>query len=113
MEVTIIPDGEGRFIVSCPEQMEWQARMDLVGMVKESVGDKTMRGIVVDLHKTNYINSAGLGAIFGLYKYVSKSGGKIVVARPGPRIARLLHTVNLPALMPVTNDLAEARKLVS
>jgi anti-anti-sigma factor len=109
MEVTITADGDSRYIITCPQHMEWNARIDLVEALKAATKDQPPRTVIVDLADVNYINSAGLGAIFALRKFVEQAGGAIAVARPNVTIARLLRTVNLAALMPVTDSLEQAR----
>lgn len=67
-------------------------------------------GIILDLDGVDYLNSAGIGSIFALRKYARANGAELVIARPRATVRRLLETVNLPALIPVTGDLDEARK---
>ena len=109
MDVTIKTDGESRYIIACPRHMEWNARVDLVEALQAATKDQPARGVIVDLAEVSYINSAGLGAIFALRKFVEQCGGAIVVARPNVTIARLLRTVNLAALVPVTDSIEQAR----
>ena len=110
MEVTITPDGNDCYVISCPTQMEWQARIDLVELLKQAAGDKPYRGVILDLDHVTYINSAGLGAIFALRKFARQAGADVVVARPNVTITRLLNTVNMSALVPVATSLDEARQ---
>ncbi|MFW6155667.1 MAG: STAS domain-containing protein [Planctomycetota bacterium] len=111
MDVTASSDGRGRYIVSCPEKMEWDARVDLVKAVDDAVDDAGAT-IILDLANVTYANSAGLGAIFALRKHLVSSGGTLVLARPTPPIRRLLETTNVPALIPVSRSLDEARAVV-
>jgi anti-anti-sigma factor len=69
--------------------------------------------VVLDLDGVTYINSAGLGAIFVLRKFAMEAGAKLVLARPTAAIRRLLDTANIPTLIPVTDDLDEARRVLA
>jgi anti-anti-sigma factor len=109
MDVSIKHEGDSLYIITCPSRMEWNARTDLVESLKTAAGGQPPRGVIVDLVDVSYINSAGLGAIFALRKYVEQAGGATAVARPNVTIARLLRTVNLAALMPVADSLEQAR----
>lgn len=111
MDLSITPDGEGRYVISCPEEMEWDARLDIVTALEGVAGRTAPVAVILDLDNVTYINSAGLGAIFSLRKHVQSSDGKLVLARPSPTIRRLLETVNVQALVPIADDLDEARKL--
>jgi anti-anti-sigma factor len=111
MEVNVkeAPDTDGVFIITCGQWLEWDARSDFVALIDEAANDETqMRGVVLDLGGVDFINSAGIGAIFALRKHLKQHGGSIVVARPKPVIRRLLDTINLPALIPVAPDMDEA-----
>ena len=109
MKISVEAEGEGRYRITCPEQMEWNARVDLVTALKEVPADRQVRGVIVDLQNVTYINSAGLGAIFSLRKYLQGIGAAMAVSRPSVIISRLLKTVNLAALVPVTDTLEQAR----
>ncbi len=110
MTVTVTHEGDGRYLIACPAQMEWRARIDLVGAVETAVARHVpLRGIILDLQQVTFINSPGLGAIFLLHRHARDSGAGMVIARPGVSITRLLTTVNVPALMPVTATLDDAR----
>ena len=110
MDVLVKTDGELRYILSCPDQMEWNARVDLVEALKAATSGQIFHSVIVDLDKVSFINSAGLGAIFALRKYAKELGANVAVARPGPAISRLLQAVNLPALLPVAMTLEAARQ---
>lgn len=112
MDVNIQHDDQGRYIIQCPAEMEWTARVDLVSILTEQVGEDQIRGIILDLGSVTYINSAGLGALFALRKYGMESGAAVVIARPRPTIERMLKTVNLPELIPVVATLNEARERI-
>ncbi len=113
MEATVTNDGDGRFILSCPSEMEWNARSDLVKVVQQAVGAERLRGVIVDLAGVTFISSAGLGGLFTLRQHVEQAGAALVLCRPTPTIARLLRTVNLPDLLPVAATMADARQLIS
>ena len=113
MDVQIRPDGKERFIVSCPNQMEWRARVDLVKALKDVTLGVPFKGLIVDLDGVTYINSAGLGAIFALRKFARDSGAEVVVSRPSVSVTRLLETINLQKLMPITATIDEARTKLS
>ncbi len=112
MDVSVTPDGVGRYLVSCPEAMEWDARVDVVTAIKDVVGDEPLRAVIVDLDRVAYISSAGLGAVFSLRKYAKDADAKVVIARANATIRRLLDTVNIASLIPVAETLDEARAIL-
>lgn len=112
MDVSVERDGEGRFIIRCPREMRWDTRADLVDDLQAAAGDRPVRSVILDLDDVDYLNSAALGAVFTLRKRLHDNGGRLIVCRPNPTIARLLRTVNMPALIPVVETLDEARSLL-
>jgi len=110
MNVTVTHEGDGRYVIACPTEMEWRARINLVEVLGTAVAaHQPLRGVILDLERVTFINSAGLGAIFMLRSHARDAGAGLVVARPGVSITRLLETVNLMALIPVTATLDQAR----
>jgi anti-anti-sigma factor len=109
IQILVELDGEGVYVLRCGGNTEWRNPVDLVAAFDPVGGGKPLRGLILDLQGIQYINSAGLGAIFALRKYAAQAGGTLVVARPSATVLRLLNTINLPTLIPVTASLDEAR----
>ena len=59
--------------------------------------------------RISLIPRTGLGSIFTLRRFARAIGARLVVTRPSANITRLLDTVNMQALIPVTASLEEAR----
>lgn len=127
-QVKVTAGENGHFIVNWPNMPPARppripvGSIDLVGPLKFAVQDLAdpsadapgdgINGVILDLGGVEYMNSAGIGAIFALRKYAESRGAAMVVARPATTISRLLDTVNLPALIPVAEDLDAARQLL-
>jgi anti-anti-sigma factor len=109
MSIQVTFDGEGCYIVSVLQGQRWPAHADLAGSVRQAAAGRALRGLIVDLSGVDALDSAGLGAIFSLRRFAGEVGAQVVVTRPTLMISRLLNTVNLPALIPVTASLEEAR----
>ena len=109
VQIQINLDAEATYILSCAGSTEWRNPVDLVAAFDPVGGGKPLRGLILDLQGIQYINSAGLGAIFALRKYAAQAGGGLVITRPSASIMRLLNTINLPTLIPVTETIDQAR----
>lgn len=107
--MTIQEEAPGRFVIACTDQLGWQARVDLVEELQKAADGKSLSAIILDLDKVEFVNSAGLGAIFTLRKYAQQAGAQLIIARAPATILRLFRTVNLPALVPLANSLEDAR----
>ena len=112
IQILVSLDTEGVYLMRCGGNTEWRNPVDLVAAFDPVAGGKSLRGAILDLHGIQYINSAGLGQMFALRKYIAQAGGTLVVARPSASIIRLLNTINLPTLIPVTETLELARAAV-
>ena len=112
IQILVSLDTEGVYLMRCGGNTEWRNPVDLVAAFDPVAGGRPLRGLILDLHGIQYINSAGLGAIFALRKYLAQGGGALVIARPSASIIRLLNTINLPTLIPVTESLEQARAAI-
>ena len=65
-------------------------------------------GLVVDLRRVAFMDSAGLGALVDGFKRARSSGGTMALVCTDERILRLLRITGLTGVMPVHPHLAEA-----
>ncbi len=100
--------GQGRFLLKCPSEMAWRARVELVDSLTAATGGQTPIDLILDLGGVDFLNSAGIGAVFSIRKHVVDRGGRVVACGARPVIRRLLATVNLPALVPTLDDVSSA-----
>jgi anti-sigma B factor antagonist len=71
-----------------------------------------VKGLVVDLSGTEYMDSAGLGTLIGLRKRLKEVGGALAIAGPRPRVNRLFEITGLNQILSICNDVAAALKEV-
>ncbi len=69
--------------------------------------------LVVDLSRTEYMDSAGLGTLVGMLKRVKEAGGAMAIAGPQPRVRRLFEITGLDQIFSICEDLDTAMKEVS
>lgn len=78
---------------------------------KEAMLDLLERGyhhLVVDLQRTEYLDSTALGVLVGTLKRVREQGGDLRLVAPSPRIRRLLEITRLVNVFPIDATEAEA-----
>jgi len=88
--------------------MAWRARVELVDSLAAATGQQMPIELILDLGGVDFLNSAGIGAIFSVRKHVVDGGGRLVACNARPVIRRLLATVNLPDLVPTLDDVSSA-----
>ena len=52
--------------------------------------DKSIRRLVLDLKKLNFMDSSGIGFIIGRYKQMARRGGSMAVMNPDGHMDRIL-----------------------
>ena len=68
------------------------------------------KNIVVDLKKTGYLNSSGLGMLVGGYTTVKNAGGELRLANPTDKIESLLVITKLISVFATYASVEEAVK---
>ena len=66
------------------------------------------RRVVVDLTRLGLVDSFGLGVLLGGIRRARAAGGALVLAAPPPRVAEVLATAGLDAIVPVVGTVSEA-----
>lgn len=66
--------------------------------------DQGARHIVVNLKDVSYIDSSGIGILFGLCTTLQKSGGRLVLLNPNPRLRDVMKLTRLDTLIEIAND---------
>jgi anti-sigma B factor antagonist len=64
--------------------------------------------VLLDLSRTEYINSTGISWLIQAHKQLGKRGGRLVLHSPTPRVQEALDLVNLSGLFQVSRDRATA-----
>jgi len=67
-----------------------------------------VKRLVVDLSRTEYIDSAGLGILVGLLKRASESGFTLLMAGAQPRVARVFEITGLNRVFVMCADVTSA-----
>jgi anti-anti-sigma factor len=94
-------------VLAMPTEVTLENLPDLQKQADALVGE-TARGLVVDLGKTMFMSSSGLGMLVKTGMKLRERGGSIALARPMPVIQRLLFAVGLDAVLPAFPTMAEA-----
>lgn len=68
--------------------------------------------IVVDMSAVDFLASIGIRTLMLNGKAVGQRGGKMVLLKPEPGVAKVLRTAGVDALLPIYEDLEAARAAV-
>jgi anti-anti-sigma factor len=64
--------------------------------------------LVIDLGNLEFVDSAGLGVLVGIYKRVKQRGRRVAVARAQPYVARVMRIIKLDRVFESFEDVASA-----
>lgn len=93
--------------------IELQGEMDVytTPQAKEvmlSLLEKGYHHLIVDLQRTEYLDSTGLGMLVGTLKRLREQGGDLHLVAPSPRVRRLLEITRLVHVFPIDATEQEA-----
>jgi anti-sigma B factor antagonist len=75
--------------------------------------DCGVRGIVLDLSPTDYVDSAGLGTLVLLTKRAREAGARMILSGLNDRICDLLRLTRLDQVLELCSTLDEGRRLAA
>ncbi len=64
--------------------------------------------VVIDMSGVSFVDSAGVTALVGGVRRIRDRGGDVAVACPRPALSRLLRTIGVDRLVPISEDVARA-----
>ncbi len=94
-------------VIECPSRIDVNATDDFLTTMQELVEAGNYR-IVLDLDKTEFIDSCGLGALVSHIAATRSNSGDIRLASPGEAIQKLLKITNLDKIFNYFDDVPSA-----
>jgi len=64
--------------------------------------------LVIDLGNLEFVDSAGLGVLVGIYKRVKQRGQRVAVAKAQPYVARVMRIIKLDRVFESFDDVPSA-----
>ena len=75
--------------------------------------DGGTRYIVLNINGLSYISSAGIGAMMGLARKLSQSGGDFVLLNPSPKVFGILDGLGFTKIFKIAGTEEEAMEKIS
>ncbi|MCH1867380.1 STAS domain-containing protein [Nocardioides sp. CFH 31398] len=95
-EVTVTDEGVG--VVRPLDRLTMVSAKRFSGHVADLIGGGTSR-IVVDLSRTGFVDSSGLGALIAGLKSARQAGGDLRLAAPSEQVTTILSLTNLDKVL--------------
>lgn len=71
------------------------------------------RPLLLDLHKTDYIDSSGIGWLLNVHKRFLQDGGVLVLHSVPPVVHQVVQLMRLDKILNIQSDLAAAKASVA
>ena len=113
MDIQLTWEDERRLLITCSGDIGWDDRDELVKKIRNAVGEKQEPHLVMDLEAVDFVNSAGLGALIQVLKFLGEREGKLVMAKVPPNLLNLFTTVRFDRLIHFADTLEEARTFLA
>ena len=96
-------------LLSCEGGLSWEDRDMLTNEVERYLYPRPgVRDLAIDMSAVRFVNSAGLGALFQLYRRIRQRGGRVVFANVPAVVGRVFNAVGLDRLAQLVPDVPAA-----
>lgn len=102
MEITShLEDGDSELVITINERFDFSQYRDF----KEAYSSYNTPGtsFIVDLRKTEYMDSSALGMLLVLKEHADAIGGAVRLRHPSPTIVSILEVTNFDSLFKYTD----------
>ena len=99
----------GCLVLTCDGNVSWEDRDTLAGTVEQHLHNlSVVVGVVMEMSRVEYINSAGLGALFQIVQRLRGRGGNLAFAALATPVKRLFHAVGLDRVTTIADNVDDA-----
>lgn len=92
---------DGHLIVRLAGEFDLRAADDFRRIAESALERHGCARMVLNLRKVSFIDSSGLGAILGRYRYIHQRRGVMFLVAPPPHVRAVLDLAGVAKLMPV------------
>ena len=101
-------------LLTCAGGLSWEDRDVLANEVEHYLQPRpALTGVVLDLAAVQFVNSAGLGALFQLIRRIRERGGQLVFANVPPTLLRMFNAVGIDRITSIATDVNAAMALLA
>lgn len=96
-------------VLTCQGSLSWEDRELLAHQVQEYLQHHpNISALVADVGAVDFVNSAGLGALFQLNRRLCGRGGQLLLANVPPQLLRVFRAIGLDRIARVEPDVETA-----
>jgi anti-sigma B factor antagonist len=110
MDFSVIFDPQdGPAVIVCPKRLDVNNSAQLKDLLNELI-TRSRYNIILDLEKTKYMDSSGLGAIVSRIADLRANGGDVCIAAARNNAAGLFRLTHLDKILHLYDTVSDARK---
>ncbi len=107
MDVKLLRKGT-TLVIRIMEDMDHHSAQYLRQKIDNEIIKATVKNIVFDFSKVNFMDSSGIGVVVGRYKNIQKLNGKAAIVNANPKIMQIFEMSGVLKIIPVYTDLDDA-----
>src|SRR6516165_502659 len=109
-------DREGDTLIVTPNsdlsELDYQRIESGANGVLAILSDPSVKNVIVDFYRTDYVGSTALGFLVRLWKRVTERKGRMALCNVSRHEREILEITKLNSLWPVADSRAEAMRMV-
>lgn len=107
MDVKLLRKGT-TLVIRIMEDMDHHSAQYLRQKIDNEIIKATVKNIIFDFSKVNFMDSSGIGVVVGRYKNIQKLNGKAAIVNANPKIMQIFEMSGVLKIIPVYTDLEDA-----
>jgi len=110
MKFTLVSAGDGPTCVTCSGEITQFKFKPNVDPLTELLGDNSYnRRVLLDLEKTEYIDSSGIGWLLATHRRFLQAGGELILHSLPPMVHQVVQLMRLDRVLNIQRDLTFAK----
>ncbi len=107
MDVKLLKKGT-TLVIRIMEDMDHHSAQYLRQKIDSEIIKATVKNIIFDFSKVNFMDSSGIGIVVGRYKNIQKLNGKAAIVNANPKIMQIFEMSGVLKIIPAYSDLDDA-----
>lgn len=107
LDVKLLKKGT-TLVIRIMEDMDHHSAQYLRQKIDSEIMKSTVKNIIFDFSKVNFMDSSGIGIVVGRYKNVQKLNGRVAIVNANPKIMQIFEMSGVLKIIPAYSDLDDA-----
>ena len=107
MDVKLLRKGT-TLVIRIMEDMDHHSAQYLRQKIDNEIIKSTVKNIIFDFSKVNFMDSSGIGIVVGRYKNIQKLNGRAAIVNANPKLMQIFEMSGVLKIIPAYADLEDA-----